>query len=158
MIATTFQYLTANTDRFRLLATLVTLVAVFNCSGCGDGKPARSPVSGTVSYNGTTLQIGSLVFVPTGGGPAAQGEIDRNGKYVMGTYANADGVIPGQYKVMITALTSPGGSGLAEDSVNGNAGPVSVIPELYGDLEKSGLTASVESGKSNTIDFLLTDK
>lgn len=127
-------------------------------AGCGDGNPARAPVSGTVTYKGDSLKIGSLVFVPVADGPAAQGEINRNGKYVMGTYSTTDGVIPGEYKVMITALTSPGGSGLPEDAVNGNAGPVSVIPEWYGDLENSGLKIVVEPGKANTIDFNLTDE
>lgn len=125
--------------------------------GCGDGRPKRSPVTGTVSYNGTPLSIGSLVFIPVGGGPPAQGKISRDGLYEMGTFEEDDGVIPGKYKVMITALTSPGGSGLPEDAVNGNAGPVSVIPEWYGDLENSGLVVMVEEDKDNTIDFPLTD-
>ncbi|QDT41563.1 hypothetical protein Pan241w_16260 [Gimesia alba] len=125
--------------------------------GCGDGHPKRSLVTGTVSYNGKPLSIGSLVFIPVGGGPPAQGKINREGFYEMGTFDEDDGVIPGKYKVMITALTSPGGSGLPEDAVDGNAGPVSVIPEWYGDMEKSGLLVMVEEDKENTIDFPLTD-
>lgn len=139
--------------------TVLSLICVVLLStyGCGDGHPKRSIVTGTVTYNGKPLSIGSLVFIPVGGGPSAQGKIDRNGFYEMGTYEEDDGVIPGNYKIMITALTSPGGSGLPEDAVNGNAGPVSVIPDWYGDLEKSGLQVMVEADKANTIDLPLTD-
>ncbi|MCH9652712.1 MAG: hypothetical protein K0U86_00385 [Planctomycetes bacterium] len=140
----------------RLILTLFCVV-LLTMSGCGDGHPKRSAVTGTVSYNGKPLSIGSLVFIPVGGGPSAQGKVDRNGFYEMGTYDDDDGVIPGDYKIMITALTSPGGSGLPEDAVDGNAGPVSVIPEWYGDLEKSGLRVTVVADKANTIDFPLTD-
>lgn len=141
-------------DRFLQAIMLVLLISVW---GCGDGHPARSKVTGSVSYNGEPLHIGSLVFIPVGGGPPAQGNIDRDGNYFMGTFDESDGVIPGEYKVMITAMTSEGGSGLPEDAVNGNAGPVSVIPEWYGDLENSGLVVKVEPDKPNTIDFPLTD-
>lgn len=132
-------------------------VVLLSTYGCGDGHPKRSIVTGTVTYNGKPLSIGSLVFVPVGGGPSAQGKIDRNGFYEMGTFDDDDGVIPGNYKIMITALTSPGGSGLPEDAVDGNAGPVSVIPEWYGDLEKSGLQVTVKADEENTIDLPLTD-
>lgn len=139
--------------------TVLSFVCVILLStyGCGDGHPKRSIVTGTVTYNGKPLSIGSLVFVPVGGGPSAQGKIDRNGFYEMGTFDDDDGVIPGNYKIMITALTSPGGSGLPEDAVDGNAGPVSVIPEWYGDLEKSGLQVTVKADEENTIDLPLTD-
>ncbi|QDU13718.1 hypothetical protein CA11_15040 [Gimesia maris] len=130
---------------------------IVTMTGCGDGHPARSPVSGTISYNGKPLKIGSLLFVPVKGGPPAQGKVRGDGFYVMETFGTEDGVIPGDYKVMITALTSSGGSGLPEDTVKANAEPVSVIPEWYGDLEKSGLRVTVVADKPNTIDFPLTD-
>jgi len=125
--------------------------------GCGDGRPQRSSVTGTVSYNGKPLSIGSLVFVPIGGGPSAQGKISRDGFYEMGTFEDDDGVIPGDYKIMIVALTSSGGSGLPEDTVKANTEPVSVIPDWYGDLEKSGLVVTVKADQDNTINFPLTD-
>lgn len=147
------------THQHRIVITLL-CVTLLSTYGCGDGHPKRSPVTGTVSYNGKPLSIGSLVFVPEAGGTAAQGKIARDGSYEMGTFDRDnldDGVIPGRYKVMITALTSPGGSGLPEDEIDGNSAPVSVIPEWYGDLEKSGLVVTVEADKANTIDFPLTD-
>jgi hypothetical protein len=75
----------------------------------------------------------------------------------MGTYTKVDGAVLGKHQVMITAFTSAGGSGLPEDSIKGDSAPVSVIPEKYGDLAKSGLEVDVKAG-SNEIDFVLTSK
>ncbi|QDV49668.1 hypothetical protein Enr17x_16890 [Gimesia fumaroli] len=136
---------------------LLLCILPLTMSGCGDGRPARATVTGNVSYNGKPLSIGSLVFIPIGGGPPAQGKVNRDGVYEMGTFEETDGVIPGDYKVMITALTSSGGSGLPEDTVSANEAPVSVIPEWYGDLEKSGLQVTVKADEENKIDFPLTD-
>ena len=132
------------------------LLAIVGCSR-GD-RLETAPVHGKVTYKGEPLHIGSLLFVPVGDGPSAQGEIDRDGSYVMGTYGHHDGAVLGEHKVIITALTSPGGSGLPEDAVDPNAGPVSVTPERYGDLEKSGLRATVKADTDNEIDFTLTDE
>jgi len=125
-------------------------------SGCSsDNRTETARVSGMVTYNGEPLRIGSLLFVPVGGGPSAQGNIDADGSFTMGTYELKDGAILGQHKVMITAITAPGGSGLPEDVIGGDGAPVSVIPDKFGDLEKSGLVIDVKSGKNN-MDFVLT--
>jgi hypothetical protein len=110
-----------------------------------------------VTYNGEPLQIGSLLFVPVGGGPSSEGNIDRNGNYRMGTYTTVDGAVLGKHQVMITAFTSMGGNGLPEDSIKGDSAPVSIIPEKYGDLAKSGLEIEVKEGQNN-VDFVLTAK
>jgi len=135
---------------------LLGFVLILTTSGCGsDGQLETATVSGKVTYNGDPLQIGSLLFVPVGGGPSAQANIEPDGSYTMGTYDLTDGAIPGEHKVMITAITAPGGSGLPEDQIDGDGAPVSVIPEMFGDLEKSGLVVKVKSG-SNDVDFVLT--
>lgn len=140
------------------------LSVVISCSllvvlGCGSGEDRRpvAKVHGKVTYNGKPLQIGSLLFVPKGGGPSAEANIDRDGNYWMGTYALADGAVLGQHQVMITAFTSSGGSGLPEDTVKANAAPVSVIPEKFADLAKPGLEIDVKEGDNN-VDFVLTAK
>lgn len=133
--------------------------SLFFVTGCGSGEN-RVPVAkvhGKVTYNGKPLQIGSLLFVPVGGGPSAEANIDRDGNYWMGTYALADGAVLGKHQVMITAFTSSGGAGLPEDTVKANAAPVSVIPEKYADLANSGLEIEVKEG-NNDVDFVLTSK
>lgn len=125
-------------------------------TGCGsDDRIETANVSGLVTYNGEPLRIGSLLFVPVAGGPTAEGNIDADGNFTMGTYELEDGAILGQHKVMITAITAPGGTGLPEDVIGGDGAPVSVIPDKFGDMEKSGLIIDVKSG-DNSVDFVLT--
>ncbi|WLD15068.1 hypothetical protein [Planctellipticum variicoloris] len=143
----------------RTLSALASVVLALTVSGCGgDGRLPTAPVSGTVTFESAPVPTGSLLFVPEGGGPSAQGNLDADGHYTLGTYTTNDGAILGRFKVMITAFTQPtGGAGLPEDTIKGDAAPISLISEVYGDLENSGLTATVVKGK-NTIDFDLEKK
>lgn len=135
---------------------MLSILSVLSLAGCGgDGRLPTATVRGKVTYNGEPLKIGSLLFVPVGGGPTAEANIDKNGNYSLGTYETADGAVLGKHQVMITAFTAAGGSGLPEDAVKGDAAPVSIIPEKFGDLAKSGLEVEVKSGK-NDVDFVLT--
>lgn len=74
-------------------------------AGCGSSPLVM--VSGTVSYDGTPIDLGSIRFDPADGkGPSAEAKIEA-GKY------NVD-VAPGKKKVFITGLkqngfTTPGG-------------------------------------------------
>lgn len=135
-------------------------ILALTLSGCGgnSNRPKTAKVIGKVTYDGKPVETGSLLFVPVGGGSPAQGNIATDGTYTLGTFTETDGAILGNFKVMITAWTQPkGGPGLPEDAIRGDAGPISLIPEIYGDLEKSGLTATVKDEK-NTINFDLEKK
>ena len=141
----------------RALSLSVSLVALIGLVGCGGNgnRPRTSQVKGVVTFDGKPLPSGSLLFVPTGGGPTAQGKINEDGSYEMGTFTKSDGAVLGTFKVLITAYTQPkGGPGLPEDAINGNAASIALIPEIYGDLENSGLTATVAE-TPNTINFEL---
>ncbi len=138
----------------------VLLVAASLLAGCGGNgnRPRTAKVTGRVTYEGKAIPTGSLLFVPEGGGPSAQGNIAEDGTYTLGTFKETDGAVLGNFKVIITAWTrAEGGSGLPEDAGKGNAAPVSLIPEIYGDMEKSGLTATVKE-EANQIDFNLEKK
>lgn len=139
----------------RALSLAVPLVALIGLVGCGgnSNRPRTSQVKGVVTFDGKPLPSGSLLFVPTSGGPTAQGKILEDGSYELGTFLEDDGAVLGTFKVMITAYTQPkGGAGLPEDAINGNAASIALIPEIYGDLENSGLTATVAESP-NTINF-----
>lgn len=123
-------------------------------TGCGtNGQHPTAKVHGIVTLNGDPLEFGSILFMPEGNFPSAEGTIKEDGTYDMGTYAAADGAVLGKHTVIINARVASGGS-LPEDAVKGAAGTVSAIPERYGDPSKSGLIAEVQSG-ANEIDFEL---
>jgi hypothetical protein len=151
--------MTACSGSGRTLSALAGVVLALTVLGCGgNGRLPTAPVSGTVTFESAPVPTGSLLFVPEGGGPSAQGNIDAEGRYTLGTYTTNDGAILGRFKVMITAFTQPtGGTGLPEDAIKGDAAPISLISEVYGDLENSGLTATVVKGK-NVVNFDLEKK
>jgi len=71
-------------------------------AGCGDGRPARVPVSGIVLIDGQPLARGHISFVPAKGRPSA-GEIGGDGKFVLTCYDGKDGAIPGIHRVQVSA-------------------------------------------------------
>ena len=143
------------TLKFLSLAGLILCLA-----GC---KPAidTSPVSGTVKVDGKLVTEGQVIFHPTGGGRASYGTIADDGSYVMMTETAADGVPPGSYKVCISAEKRVGGKPAPENMtpeeeaefVPDRGKVVAKIAPKYSSLEATTLTAEVEAGKPNEINF-----
>ena len=145
-----------------LVTRLSAAAIVCSLAGCGsnDGRAHVVPVKGKVTFKGEPLRTGSIVFVPDAGGKTAAADISREGEYVLGSYEATDGAIPGKHRIMIIALTAPGGTGLPEDTIKLKGGadsPVSILPERFSDDKKSKLIADVKDGE-NSIDIVLTEK
>ena len=68
--------------------------------GCGNPEPTRYEVTGSVSYQGKTLPLGIIRFVPSQGRPSAPVPIASDGKYTVRLPA-------GDYRVEITAIEKP---------------------------------------------------
>ena len=74
------------------------LVAVLAACGCSGGDSAQYTVSGAVTYQGSPIPVGRIVFQPQGGpGPSGVAKI-RNGRYA--TVAGR-GSLGGAYEVVI---------------------------------------------------------
>ncbi|WP_145034780.1 hypothetical protein [Caulifigura coniformis] len=117
-------------------------------------------MKGKITYKGEALHVGSIMFVPEAGGKTAVANISKDGEYVLGSYEDDDGAILGKHRIMIIALTAPGGTGLPEDFIKAKGGAeaqVSVIPEKFSDDKTSKLVAEVKDGE-NTIDIVLSEK
>jgi hypothetical protein len=133
---------------WRLLALFVFLAV-----GCGYSKNDRVPVAGTVSYDGQTVDSGSIAFIPEEAGadrPTATGEI-VNGKYKIEA---ANGPKPGKYKVQVhwkkktgKQVPTPGDEDVMMDETIEN------LPEKY--HKNTLLTADIEA-KANTVNFDLS--
>lgn len=92
--------------------TLARLVIVFGVvaamPGCGGDSVARSSLSGAVTYGGTPVKSGFIVFEPdaTKGNRGPQGYASiANGRYE--TDATGKGSVTGPVKVRIVGLNSP---------------------------------------------------
>jgi hypothetical protein len=145
-----------------LISRLSAAAAICLLAGCGstDGRSHVAPVKGKVTFKGEPLRTGSIIFVPDAGGKTAVADISREGEYVLGSYDATDGAIPGKHRIMIIALTAPGGTGLPEDTQRlkgGAQSPVNILPEKFSDDKKSMLVAEVKDG-DNTIDIVLNEK
>jgi len=80
----------------------VCLLAVAAIAGCGEPGRGGLRVAGSVTLDGQPMPAGSVVFVPTGKGHKAAGEIVA-GEFVID---ESDGPIPGQYRVEVYASES----------------------------------------------------
>jgi hypothetical protein len=88
----------------RLLNAHQTLLAcaTIALAGCGDGRPDRVPVAGTVLIDGAPLTRGYVKFVPPNGRPSV-GTIGEDGKFALTCFDGADGAIPGTHRVQVSA-------------------------------------------------------
>ena len=66
--------------------------------GCG---ARTSAVQGVVLLDGKPLPNASVQFVPQGAGRDATGQTDASGAFSMSTFQPGDGVVAGDYKVVI---------------------------------------------------------
>jgi hypothetical protein len=152
---------------------LVILLAVAIVSaGCDGGSatddgPARTGVSGKVTYNGSPAGGATVTFHPVAdtGGKAASGLADEDGQFQMGTLAAGDGVIPGDYDVTVTKIEAAGsGNQASEDDPNydpdagQDAEPSNSLPAKYADPSTSELKVNVKSEQAiSDLKFELAD-
>jgi len=141
-------------------ALIVTAVAI----GCGPSDDVQVyPVKGQITFNGKPMVGGgSIAFYPINGqaGKAPGGLIKEDGAYELTTYAEGDGSMPGDFRVVIVQVTVQEGAPTA-DGEKVRAAPISTvaegdrIPAIYSDPYNSPLTAKVEAKDLNELNFTL---
>ena len=138
----------------RRTATGMMLAALLYCislTGCGRSLPETVPVHGTVTLDGKPLGVGRITFQPiksAAGYPnrPASGKIGNDGSFEMSSFAPGDGVVPGEYQVVINTQTS------GPTPENPTAPEVWAAPRRYGSSDKSGLKVTVEAGSSGPLE------
>ena len=152
--------LNKSSTRFGRLASLP-LLALVGCAGAELDYPDTSPVAGVVTLDGQPVADASVVFAPTSHQHTATAKTDEQGRYQLTSFGAVEGAVPGPYGVMIikTELVYPPGTsppsptqgdGDGDDEDDGGPSPkeVSLIPEQYGKIATSGLTATVAEGEN----------
>src|SRR5262245_56563198 len=79
-----------------------TTILLFALTLLGCGGASMSPVAGVVLLDGKPLAGASIQFVPQGKGRDATGQTDQNGQFTMSTVQPRDGMLAGEYKVVIS--------------------------------------------------------
>jgi hypothetical protein len=78
----------------------LSVAAVASTIGCGDGRPQRVPVAGTVLIDGKPLTYGFVTFFPAEG-RSATGQINKQGEFILSSYEQGDGTLAGSQQVAI---------------------------------------------------------
>jgi hypothetical protein len=137
--------------------------------GCGKSDNVTVyPVKGTVLFNGKPmLGGGSIAFIPMTSqkGKAAGGTIQPDGSFVMSTYREGDGSMPGTFRVVVTqtVYNEPENTGDVETPAPKPAPtrePIAEvnkadrIPLIYADGANSPATVTIEP-KPNDVTIKL---
>jgi hypothetical protein len=126
---------------------------VFFC-GCGADGPTTIPIRGEVKFNGAPLKDGIVAYIPSGGATRqATGRIQPDGTFVLTTFKNADGVVPGEYQIVVYAYAAGPGEQRSREQHEAMArtGEIerrSAIPEKYANPQTSGLSDTVNADHS----------
>ncbi len=120
-------------------------------AGCGEGFPDTVSVRGRVRYQGKPVSQGTVTFHPATLQGAtlhrpAVGMLEDDGTYRVQTFRRGDGVMPGNYVVVIRSFT--GGPTEAEPDRPRNW----LIPEKYGSAATSDLTATIPADASGRLE------
>lgn len=131
----------------RLAAAGLLGLSCLGAPACSPSGPEMTPVSGKVTYHDAPVTQGNITFIPVdpNQGAPAIGSIGADGSYTLHTVEPDDGVRPGSYKVAVSVVPEP------EDTYAVKPQAKSKISPVYADPETSGITVTVESGKSNSI-------
>lgn len=148
---------------FHFASGLVILAAAIG--GCNRSNgPITIPIRGEVIYKGQPLATGLVVYLPknTDDSRQASGKIETNGSFVLTTFKNGDGVVPGEYTIVIYPYDSPAGAGRTREQMetaarSGTQRPARIIPERYSNPAASGLTDTINGEHTGFKKIELTD-
>lgn len=140
----------------------MTLVATVGCSSKSRGQ-RLVPVSGVVHFNGQPLADAQVTFTNSKANLSAYARTDANGKFTLTTFESGDGAVPGPQKVSVIKVQTSGqsvrpdamDSSVDQPKATGKSAEPQqrwLIPERYGSVETSGLTAEIaESGNKDIV-------
>jgi hypothetical protein len=120
---------------------------------CGESGPQFYSVRGKVMYQGKPTRGALVVFHPLEAGPNAprpSAYVEPDGSFKLGTNKPGDGAPAGNYAVAITWV--PKDFQRKDDQTD----LPNLLPERYGDPQKSQLRATVKAEDNVLAPFMLT--
>jgi hypothetical protein len=134
------------------------MLSVTLISGCGDGGSTAHrlktvPAAGVVTLGGQPVEGATVTLTGPPGRPAAFAVTDSGGRFVLSTYGNQDGAVPGDFSVGVRKIELQ----TVPDPKDPNLPPISSkeifhVPEKFRDPSSSGLKLSVpDSGKDDLM-------
>ena len=127
-----------------------TLVVLFWCVGCGDGRLKTYPVKGRVEFaDGSPVKLGTIECLSETHGVQATGTIQRDGTFDLTTYTKGDGAVEGLHKCVIVQFIQ------VENVPNFKPSTLGVINKRHSSYATSGLTIQIEADVSKNSNVLL---
>lgn len=118
--------------------------------GCGPPRPPLVPVGGIVTLDGRPLAGGAVRVIPHNA-RAASGTIGPDGRFVLGTWADADGCVTGTHAVEVMPPATGG------DERSPAPAKPAPFPRRYQSAETSGVTVTV-TGPTSDLTIPLSTK
>jgi hypothetical protein len=132
-------------QRIRRFKAAAVIVAIVVSAGCGSDKVT---VSGRATRSdGSPLARARVTYRSNDTGKWASGVTDSDGHYELGTATKGDGILPGEYYVIVV-----------EDRGNFDSPRPRTIAAKYEIPQQSGLSCTIKSGQSTTYDMVLDTK
>jgi hypothetical protein len=147
----------------RVGLSCVCLAGLLAIAGCSEAKIKRYPVNCSVTVDGKPAAGVMVVFCPVDGAPQLMRErpigiTDSEGKFQLTTLGSNDGVPAGQYKVLVRW---PSGTPKQSDPYS-DVPPMGKGPDQlkgkYFNLDRTPLTATIESDTKELPTFALQSK
>jgi len=156
----------------RLFVLPVAFLGLPLAVGCSRGNSNYATVSGVINHNGSPVEGAKITFHGTtevdGKTQSYAALTDSSGKYVIAAVGKDPGMPPGLYKVTVYKLE---GKGPAQDLDPGQleamasdlgpatkGGPINLLPKEYATVGSSKLSATLEAGKNENVNFELKGK
>jgi hypothetical protein len=147
--------------RFRVTAAItVSFLFVIGCSGGREPyKKDLVKVTGTVKLDDKPLAGATVTFIPTGTtkGLGASGKSDGSGAYSLTTPMGHEGVLPGEYKVIVSKLVDKSGKDVDTSDIRQAANAQQAVPMIYTGLSTTPVKLTVPAG-GGTLDIPLKSK
>lgn len=118
------------------------------CLGCGLAKETTYPVQGVVRFpDGKVLRGGWIEFESSGrdNPVTARGVVGPDGSFVLGTFTENDGAVPGEHRVIVMSNYQIGTGAERPGMI-----PQETLHPRFGDFGTSRLTETVKEG-DNTL-------
>lgn len=136
------------------------MLSIVGCTGGQEENPnwpKRFRASGTVTYQGKSIENAEVTFTSKAGNSTGVGKTDNAGRFHLTTHVEKDGVVAGPHIVSIRRVEVIDKTPKDVDvSAGGVALPPEIkwiIPEKYSIPTKSGLTADVTESGPNEFKF-----
>lgn len=144
----------------RLVLVAICTSLIMSC-GRPAGLPNMVPIRGTVSYGGSMLTEGTVIYAPVASeGRQARGTIQRDGSFRLTTLRENDGAQHGEYKVVVIALEPHPGEPPSREEVEAAGGRItrgSLIPDRYTSAATTDITDSVNDDHAGVMKIELTE-